>query len=65
MAELITSVDIQCPYCGERLDLMIDCTAGSQTYYEDCQVCCSPIEVSVTVDACGNLSRVTSKRDSD
>jgi hypothetical protein len=40
-------VEIDCPYCGEPVSLQIDESAGrSQTYIEDCSVCCQPIEVS-------------------
>jgi hypothetical protein len=43
-------VSIHCPYCGEPLDLWVDETGGSsQQYVEDCQVCCQPMHVSVTV----------------
>ena len=41
---------IRCPYCGETITLVIDASAGSQRYIEDCQVCCRPIVVDVTVD---------------
>ncbi|WP_425459959.1 CPXCG motif-containing cysteine-rich protein [Hydrocarboniclastica marina] len=37
-----------CPYCGERLELLIDPSGGSQEYTEDCQVCCQPMVVRVT-----------------
>ena len=43
-------VEIGCPYCGERITLLIDSSAGAQEYIEDCQVCCRPINLSVTVD---------------
>ena len=44
-------VCIQCPYCGEPLDLWVDETGGSsQKYVEDCQVCCQPMEVFVSLD---------------
>lgn len=44
-------VDIECPYCGEPLTLAVDETGGrSQTYVEDCAVCCQPIEVRAQVD---------------
>lgn len=41
---------IHCPYCGEQLLLFIDCSAGSQQYIEDCQVCCRPINIAVDID---------------
>jgi hypothetical protein len=50
--------DIQqlCPYCGERISLLIDSSAGSQHYIEDCQVCCQPMVVLVTVDQQGGVT---------
>ena len=46
-------VDISCPYCGETLSIVIDCSVESQSYIEDCQVCCRPINLVVTIDAEG------------
>jgi len=43
---------VQCPYCGEPIELAIDSSAGEQAYVEDCQVCCRPIEVLLVGD-CG------------
>ncbi|UPG83913.1 CPXCG motif-containing cysteine-rich protein [Luteibacter aegosomatis] len=42
--------DIACPYCGETIDVAVDVSAGNQTYTEDCQVCCRPIVMRLTVD---------------
>ena len=39
---------IACPYCGETIQVMIDCSSGEQEYIEDCQVCCRPIIFQVT-----------------
>jgi transcription elongation factor Elf1 len=41
---------IHCPYCGEPLDIAVDVSAGDQQYVEDCQVCCRPINMVVTLD---------------
>jgi hypothetical protein len=35
--------DIHCPYCGELISVLIDCSVDEQEYIEDCQVCCRPI----------------------
>ncbi|MEZ4779956.1 MAG: CPXCG motif-containing cysteine-rich protein [Flavobacteriaceae bacterium] len=35
-----------CPYCWEEISMLLD-PSVSQTYVEDCEVCCNPIEVSV------------------
>jgi hypothetical protein len=41
---------VYCPYCGERLDVLLDPSVPHQNYIEDCQVCCQPIIFDVTVD---------------
>ena len=46
---------ILCPYCGERIELVVDSSAGSQEYVEDCSVCCRPMDVHMHVDAEGSL----------
>ena len=40
-------VSTHCPYCGESISLLIDCSCMQQDYIEDCQVCCRPITVKV------------------
>ncbi|MFT5395005.1 MAG: hypothetical protein ACI85N_000184 [Gammaproteobacteria bacterium] len=44
---------IMCPYCGENIELVIDCSVSEQDYIEDCEVCCRPINLSVSVDEKG------------
>ncbi len=44
---------ILCPYCGETIVVIIDCSIPQQDYVEDCQVCCCPIEFNVLVDEDG------------
>ncbi len=39
-----------CPHCGARISMMLDLSAGSQCYIEDCEVCCGPIEVRFRVE---------------
>lgn len=40
----------QCPYCWEEISMLIDVSLESQCYIEDCEICCNPIEISVTTD---------------
>lgn len=47
---------IDCPYCGEAITVIIDCSVPQQNYIEDCQVCCRPIEFDVEVDETGEAS---------
>ena len=37
----------QCPYCWEEISMLFDSSVNSQTYIEDCEVCCNPIEIEV------------------
>lgn len=41
---------IGCPYCGEAITVLVDCSESDQTYVEDCQVCCRPMVVAVQVE---------------
>lgn len=41
---------LDCPYCGEPIEVLVDGSAGDQQYIEDCQVCCRPIVITVTID---------------
>jgi transcription elongation factor Elf1 len=47
---------IQCPYCGETLSVLIDCSISHQQYIEDCQVCCRPIHLDVSISDDGDVS---------
>ena len=34
-----------CPYCWERISMVLDLSVHSQKYIEDCEVCCRPIQI--------------------
>ncbi len=36
----------QCPYCWEEISMLMDPSISKQTYIEDCEICCNPIEVT-------------------
>jgi len=36
----------QCPYCWETISMLLDSSVRAQTYVEDCEVCCNPIQLS-------------------
>lgn len=52
-ANRLEPVATQCPYCGEPIELLIDCSEDEQHYIEDCEVCCRPITVHVSMDSDG------------
>ena len=46
-----TTAVAYCPYCGELNELAVDPGGGSsQSYVEDCHVCCRPWRVTVSFD---------------
>ena len=50
----LTEQSIGCPYCGETITILVDDSLPEQQYVEDCQVCCRPIVLKVSVDAGGD-----------
>jgi hypothetical protein len=38
-----------CPYCWEKISMLLDPEMSDQTYIEDCQVCCNPIEIEFKI----------------
>ncbi len=50
MSNMTKTVAGYCPYCGERITLVADCSLPYQEYIEDCEVCCRPITVMVSTD---------------
>ncbi|HEV7966690.1 MAG TPA: CPXCG motif-containing cysteine-rich protein [Candidatus Acidoferrales bacterium] len=39
-----------CPYCGEEISMVLDVSVRRQSYVEDCEVCCNPIEIHYAMD---------------
>lgn len=45
----------QCPYCWMQISMLLDSSIENQTYVEDCENCCNPIEVNCSF-AAGELA---------
>ena len=39
------SESIQCPFCGQSFELVVDTNVASQRFTTDCEICCRPFEV--------------------
>jgi hypothetical protein len=39
-----------CPYCFQQISMLIDTSLEHQEYIEDCEVCCNPIQVKLTIE---------------
>ncbi|MDX1460620.1 MAG: CPXCG motif-containing cysteine-rich protein [Xanthomonadales bacterium] len=48
--ELLNEVEEACPSCGEPITLLVDASVTPQSYIEDCEVCCRPMMVTVSVE---------------
>ena len=43
--------DIQCPFCGQTFEIVIDTSLARQRFTTDCEICCRPIEVEAKCEA--------------
>jgi transcription elongation factor Elf1 len=39
-----------CPYCWQKISMILDLSAGEQSYIEDCEVCCRPINIGYSTE---------------
>lgn len=44
--EMLEEHNFACPYCWQEISMLLDLTAGGQSYVEDCEVCCNPIAIA-------------------
>lgn len=40
-----------CPYCWQTVSMILDLSIEGQSYVEDCEVCCNPIQISYAAAA--------------
>ena len=52
----VSEEPLDCPYCGEPVSIVVDLSLSEQEYVEDCQVCCRPMVVNVSINAAGDVS---------
>jgi transposase-like protein len=36
---------VQCPFCGQAFEVVVDTSVPQQRFTTDCEVCCRPFEV--------------------
>ena len=39
-----------CPFCNADISVLIDSSIPQQNYIEDCEVCCRPLEINLTIE---------------
>jgi hypothetical protein len=57
------TVAVQCPYCAQSFEVLVDCSIEQQEYIEDCEVCDRPVTLVVTVSPEGAVSVETRGED--
>ena len=55
MINRVVEVEVQCPYCWENFELLVDASIDSQEYVEDCEICCRPIDFIIEIDSADRL----------
>lgn len=55
----------QCPYCGAPISFICEEYSGSQSYIEDCEVCCRPIMIAFEVDEEEGITSFRARRLND
>jgi hypothetical protein len=60
---MLDTLATRCPWCGERFDIVVDRSAGSTQYVEDCPVCCRPITCSLELDDGGQIADFSAERE--
>jgi len=50
-----------CPYCWSEWQVLLDLSVASQSYIEDCAVCCNPVTISYRSNE-GDLIEVAAER---
>jgi hypothetical protein len=60
--EALENQDYNCPFCSAVNSLEIDRSGGHhQTYITDCETCCRPIQIELTVESNGFVSFVAKR----
>ena len=49
---LLEEHQIDCPNCGETVEIVLDRSIIQQQYTEDCFVCCKPIVIKINFKLC-------------
>ncbi len=39
-----------CPHCWQTISMILDLSIEDQSYVEDCEVCCNPIQIDFTAE---------------
>ncbi len=46
---ILETISVQCPSCGEVMELQVDCEEGNQEITEECPVCDRPLTILISI----------------
>ncbi len=38
------------PYCWQQISMLLDLSVNEQSYIEDCEICCQPIQITYSAN---------------
>ncbi|MDX8411056.1 MAG: CPXCG motif-containing cysteine-rich protein [Mariprofundaceae bacterium] len=62
--ESVEIVEIQCPCCGELIEITVERAMAGETCGESCPVCCQPMVIDVRLDDAAAI-RLSARREND
>lgn len=62
--DALERVNVECPYCGNMIELTVERTIAKQSYVDECQICCRTMQLEVEADEDAELS-ITVHREDD
>lgn len=60
---MLEETQLDCPYCGESITVLLDLSVTDAAYTEDCSVCCQPMQISFALDLQGELAFVAATQE--
>ncbi|MGJ3239993.1 MAG: CPXCG motif-containing cysteine-rich protein [Anaerolineae bacterium] len=54
--------EFTCPYCWQAVTMLLDQSVRRQSYVEDCEICCNPIQIVYEYDHEGYLMRFEAQK---
>lgn len=57
------TVQVQCPYCAQSFEVLVDCSIEHQEYAEECEVCNRPVELIIDISPTGEVTVTTRGED--
>ncbi|WP_296619303.1 CPXCG motif-containing cysteine-rich protein [Marivirga sp.] len=39
-----------CPHCFQEISMLLDISVSKQSYVEDCEVCCNPLQINLEIE---------------